>query len=213
MASKRKNVAKGRTAVTPIQEGSERIATNKANLPGTIVKWFGGLLSAMLITYFGALVTDLGKPNLEFVDTELPKSFIKKGVVKDGALHGVLVVEPLIRNTSPFPGNVERGDLIPLNPTTKGTTLTVNFIDKQRLYWRQQRRVQIRMVAAIPLTDAATRDDPEFRLQLYDNRGQQIGPEPYNFKVVSRHRSPIVPGDRQQATLAGTVRASPTADP
>jgi hypothetical protein len=116
----------------------------------------------------------------------VPESYTREAVYKDGAKHGMLVLNLKMTNYSPFPGFVDKAEIIALNPTTKSTTAKVTYIAKKKLYWCLEKKIQLRIATIVPIADAGSGVDPEFRLQLYDNAGQEVGSGPYNLKIVSR---------------------------
>ncbi len=98
----------------------------------------------------------------------------------------MMVVRLKLMNRSPFPGFVDKAELVQTTPTTKKTTAKVTFIDKRMLYWLAEKDVEFHIAWTVAVRDALTTDDPEFRLQLFDDQGQQIETRRFEFKAESR---------------------------
>lgn len=187
---------KSKPRPAPLQGPPNANPSLRATTLRRLLSWAAAAVGALVVAYFAALVTNLGKPDIEFSDTSTPESFNRGSVVKDGTIHGMLVFNFKMTNRSPFPGFIDRADIIPLNPTTKGATAKVVYIAKQKLYWLQEKTIQVRIATIVPLDDARPGIDPEFRLQLFDSTGQEIAHGPYNLKIATRRApKPLSQGD------------------
>lgn len=145
--------------------------------------------------YLTVFVTVIGKPSISLIN--VAGSVKGKPVHKENQRLDLLVFRLTVRNDSLIPGFIKRVKIVRINPTSKKTKLEVLWIDKKKIYyWEHETEVEVRIQATVWTSDALTADDPQFRIQGYDDAGQQLGGGPYDIKSVARQPKPSIPKER-----------------